>query len=433
MSIRVKFVLLCLASIAALGFVLASVTYFSVRNVEERMMRQAKLLAKNQAEEIKTPILEIIRNKEEIDIEQALKNFLHENKSAMGENQNILSIKIRTGSGEDYTEYKFSRSGDTLEITQNGNSEDSVKIDLFHNESEQGEIELQMSRGEILSQIETYGSNIRNHSLVLTMALFILMVLTFLFLWNLFQHYIELVQEKEKQQNMAYVGTLAAGLAHEIRNPLNAMNLNLEMIREEIVDPRDDSKEKNLEMVQLLQDESRQLNHTLTNFLNFALPKHSHMEPCDLSEILNDTLALIQPQLRQNEVKLETEMPRSIIIEGNPESLRQVFLNLLLNAIQAMEKQNVEKQLKLLVKAEPPKCRLLVRDSGPGIPEKNLEKVFEAFFTTKPAGSGFGLAIAKRIISDHKGSIHILESTAQGTAFEIVLPLDANISRSKPD
>ena len=224
---------------------------------------------------------------------------------------------------------------------------------------------------------------------------------------------------------MAYVGTLASGLAHEIRNPLNAMNVNLAVINEEIEEQPSETAKRRKGVIESLQRQISQLNTTLTNFLRFALPAKIQIAKINLIELLRDTLALLEPEMRQKGIRYELQAPETCDLPADPNALRQVFMNVLLNAIQALTRG--EKHIDINVDVHDRLCRVAIADTGEGIPEEQLESIFEVFHSTKPGGSGFGLAIARRIVSDHGGRIWAENVDGSGARIVIELPLKSAV------
>jgi signal transduction histidine kinase len=225
---------------------------------------------------------------------------------------------------------------------------------------------------------------------------------------------------KDKQimqaEKMAAIGELAAGIAHEIRNPLGIITGSAETLRK-----RGEKKIRE-EMVSYILEESGRINGLISSFLDFARPKEPKLESCDLREVLEKTLLLISPQAHTLGVEIKKEIPEQPLwISIDPDQMRQAFTNLGVNALEAMPQGGV---LRVAV-IENARGRVLVRfsDTGKGVPKEVRTKVFDPFFTTKEGGTGLGLSIAHRIITQHGGDILLEEVGKGGSTFTITLPL----------
>jgi len=225
---------------------------------------------------------------------------------------------------------------------------------------------------------------------------------------------------KDKQimqaEKMAAIGELAAGIAHEIRNPLGIITGSAETVRK-----HGDPKIRD-EMTNYILEESKRINGLISTFLDFAKPKEPRLVSCDLREVLEKTLFLLSPQARTLGVAIDREIPLNPLwVLIDPDQIRQAFMNLGVNALEAMPNGGI---LRIAV-SENGKDKVFVRfsDTGKGIPKEMQTKVFDPFFTTKEGGTGLGLSIAHRIITQHGGSITLEEGEDKGSTFMIVLPL----------
>jgi len=215
---------------------------------------------------------------------------------------------------------------------------------------------------------------------------------------------------------LAAIGTLAAGVAHEIRNPLGIMKTSSDMIKRSCREG-----EQNYELAGFLIEEVDRLNRVVTRLLNFAKPSKPNIEPCEINGIMDRALALVGPQHRLQDLEVVREythdLPR---VPGDREQLCQVFLNLIINAVQAMPKSG---RLTLATGTEEGEAVWAgVTDTGEGIDERIVDSIFDPFFTTKDDGSGLGLAIAYRIVESHGGRLEVKSNPGKGTAFTVMLP-----------
>ena len=217
-------------------------------------------------------------------------------------------------------------------------------------------------------------------------------------------------------EKMAAIGELAAGIAHEIRNPLAIITGSAETARK-----HGDQRIRN-EMTNYILEESKRINGLISTFLDFARPKEPELVICDLREVLEKTLLLLSPKAKTLGVEIKKDVPQEPLrVLIDPDQIRQAFMNLGVNALEAMPNGGV---LRVAV-MENARGRVVVRfsDTGKGIPKEMRTKIFDPFFTTKESGTGLGLSIAHRIINQHGGNITLEEGEEKGSTFTIVLPL----------
>ena len=227
--------------------------------------------------------------------------------------------------------------------------------------------------------------------------------------------------EAQITDQLAYLGTLASGLAHEIRNPLNAINLNLQMIEEEV------APDANSELATLLRgtkQEMGRLARLATNFLTYAKPISLKKERLSVSEILDHIALLVSRECQQNGVRLVLEnSSQPVEVIADRDLLKQAILNLLVNAQEAViEKGTGERVIRLGAAKEVDEVRIWVRDSGPGIRPEDAKSLFKLFYSSKRGGTGLGLPIAQKIVETHNGKIDWANQEDGGVEFIIRLP-----------
>lgn len=228
----------------------------------------------------------------------------------------------------------------------------------------------------------------------------------------------DLERRSRLSQKLAAVGTLSAGLAHEIRNPLNAASLQLQLLERRV--KRIDDHEKLLEPVHVVVDEIARLARLVDDFLRFARPADLRARPLDVVALVKGLADLERPAAAQAGATLAFQSKvESLHIEGDPERLRQVFLNLIRNAVEAVSDGGT---VTVDVGADGDGVRVSVLDDGPGIEEEHLSRIFEPFFSTKEGGTGLGMAICHSAISLHGGDIEIHLPGAGGTEVRVTLP-----------
>jgi two-component system NtrC family sensor kinase len=224
-----------------------------------------------------------------------------------------------------------------------------------------------------------------------------------------------------QSRKMAAVGTLTSGIAHELNNPLN----NIGITTEALIESFDDySTEKKLNMLRQIYTQVERAGSTVRNLLDFTRKETPAFTPVSPAEILEFTLKLIDNELALNGVEKKIDIKQGLPqVMGNPRNLQQVFLNLILNSIQAMPDGGT---IKVSTSVEGDQyVRVDVSDTGVGIPKENLDKIFDPFFTTKDPGlgTGLGLSVSYGIIEKHKGRITVESEVGKGTTFSVLLPV----------
>jgi signal transduction histidine kinase len=213
---------------------------------------------------------------------------------------------------------------------------------------------------------------------------------------------------------------LALGLAHEIRNPLNAAVLELHLLGRAIGRIEDASVQPAMQRrVEIVVSEIRRLERLLTEFLELARPRAPQREPVELYRVVSDVLDLEAEAMARSNVLLERELEPGASVLVDIEKLKQVVLNLVVNALDAMPDGG---RLTARVFAEGPDAVLSLTDTGKGVDAKILSEVFDPFFTTKPAGTGLGLAIVRKLTEQHGGTVALSPAAGQGTTATVRLP-----------
>ena len=220
-----------------------------------------------------------------------------------------------------------------------------------------------------------------------------------------------------RSEKLAALGQLAAGIAHEIRNPLTSINILIHSMTENL--PSGDSHKEDLKVIE---EEIHRMNEILDQFLRFAKPATPLLEKADVSSIFEETLQLLRPHIEKQIIVVEKEFQSLPIILMDREQMKQVFLNLLLNAIQAMPGGG-HLTLRGQNSGDGQWIHISIQDSGIGISSENINKLFDPFFSTKEGGIGLGLSITHRIIDQHHGKIEVESAPGKGTLFTIWLPI----------
>lgn len=221
-------------------------------------------------------------------------------------------------------------------------------------------------------------------------------------------------------ERLAALGKITAGVAHEVKNPLNSMRLWLENLKESLPADQDPAAQQ---AVQVLDKEIDRLDAVVKRFLDFTRPVEVKLESTNLKELLSEVMSVAKPQLGKAGVTLQESFGDGIPeVWADRDLLKQAVLNLVLNAVEAMPNGG---ELRLVLKRRGELAEISVSDTGKGIPPENQQKIFQLFFTTRPGGSGIGLATTFRIVQLHNGSIDFQSEAGRGTTFRIELPLAA--------
>ncbi len=229
-----------------------------------------------------------------------------------------------------------------------------------------------------------------------------------------------LKKEIERNKRLAAIGNLAAGVAHEIRNPLSAIKGFAVYFRDRY---EYGSNDKNI--AQLMIDETDRLNRVVTHLLELSRPVNITGLKIDPAEMINDTLKLVESPAADKHIAIETHFPDAgLFIRADRDGMYQVLLNLYLNAIESMsEAGSGIMTVSVLERRNRRQIEIRVKDTGPGIREEDAAHVFDPYFTTRPAGTGLGLSVAHNIVSAHKGLIRFTSEPGEGSTVSVFLPL----------
>lgn len=225
----------------------------------------------------------------------------------------------------------------------------------------------------------------------------------------------KLEAEMKQKEKWAAIGELSSNIAHEIRNPLASLKGSIEMLKEGAMP--DNYKER---LMEIALKEMERLNRIVTDFLTYSRPSPPNLQKIDLHMLLDETLDLLENVHQgSGDLSIGRDYSDRLDVYADPQKLRQVFWNLCINAVEAMPDKG---ELAVSARKDGDSVQIRFTDSGSGIDEKSLDKIFYPFFTTKEQGTGLGLAIAYRIVEEHDGSIKVSSKPGFGTTFEVILP-----------
>jgi two-component system sensor histidine kinase HydH len=236
--------------------------------------------------------------------------------------------------------------------------------------------------------------------------------------------------DEHLKDRLAFMGSLASGLAHEIKNPLSTMTITLGLLREDFEDAETTRDQRTLRKIQLLDLEVTRLEHIVQDFLSFAGGHAVRPQLVDVNGWLSELLDFFEPSCAEGDVRLERILGEGLPeILADPELLKQAILNLLANALQAMPEGGF---LTVRTWFRGDRVRIDVRDTGVGIPRDELSRMWQVYYSTKDTGSGLGLPTVRRIIAEHGGDVNVESRPGHGTTFSILLPLPRALGSEEP-
>jgi two-component system sensor histidine kinase HydH len=225
-----------------------------------------------------------------------------------------------------------------------------------------------------------------------------------------------LEDQLNQAERLAALGEMVAGVSHEIKSPLGIIRSTAELLAEQ-----SEHSHARKKLSSIIIEESGRLNDIVTDFLDFARPQVPYPQDCSLSEVIERNVTFLRPELDKKGVMVNNGdlSGRSYTIEADPGLLHRAFLNIFINSIQAMEDGG---NITIRIEEQKENYRVEIQDTGIGIRDENLKKIFSPFFTTKEKGSGLGLSIVKNIIEGHKGKVWIESEEGVGTKVFLTLP-----------
>lgn len=230
----------------------------------------------------------------------------------------------------------------------------------------------------------------------------------------------EMEQRVREHDRLAAIGRITASLSHEIRNPLSAIKMNLQLLK------RNSQLTENAQVhIDISVEEMMRLEGILSEVLDFAKPLYPRLSQCHINEILEDCVHLLRTKCEQKSLTILSSFDSAIpCIQADTKKLSQAFLNLVLNAFEASEEGgSLRVSSHCLLDAETPLLQVTIEDEGSGISPEDLDDLFKPFFTTKPQGTGLGLTNVKRIVDMHKGWIDVTNRKDGGASFHVNLPI----------
>lgn len=230
----------------------------------------------------------------------------------------------------------------------------------------------------------------------------------------------EIELEHMKKEKYLYIGRVAAGVAHEIKNPLNAIGMIVQRFKREFKVTEDE--EEYITLLEIVISEVSRVNSIVERFLKFARPQELNMSHVELFGLLKEIITLLTPQIRKKGLTVKEQLTENLYCNVDADQFKQSIINIILNGIEATEEGYIE----ICSEKKENRIYIKVKDTGCGISEENKNKIFELYFTTRPEGNGIGLCVAQKIIEQHGGIIELNSAPGKGTEFTIILPEDNN-------
>jgi signal transduction histidine kinase len=236
-------------------------------------------------------------------------------------------------------------------------------------------------------------------------------------------HMRELEGRLHQAEQSAVVGRLASAIAHEIRNPLNYINLTLDHLRTAFAPDEQKKRETFERLAQQLKVEVARINTRISEFLNYSRPSPLELRPLDLRAEAEDALRTVEVKAQESGIETRVEQAGEVpLVMGDADALRSVFTNLIINGMQAIDGDGGNLTIRISAENSGHTAQIEITDTGRGIEPDDISKVFEPYFSTKDTGTGLGLAIVKKAVDDHGGTISVKSKPGTGTTFTITIP-----------
>ena len=248
------------------------------------------------------------------------------------------------------------------------------------------------------------------------------------------EHYIDIITKDvsvdkqneaklRRSESLASMTTMAAGIAHEIKNPLAAMQIHLQLLQKAFQKKGSLNLNDAERYLSVLEEEISHLNGIAVDFLFAVKPMNIHLRRQDINSVCQDLIEFISPELEENEIELDAKLSEFLPkLELDPNYLKQAFLNIIKNAIDAMKGCPL-KRLTIATKLDGNFVSVIISDTGKGIEQEKVSKIFEPYFTTKDTGTGLGLTVVYKVVKEHRGDISVSSVENKGTTFVIQLPV----------
>ena len=284
-----------------------------------------------------------------------------------------------------------------------------------------GQLEIGISATELSRRIEVLRTDLIRQATLIGVATMLLLLSAYAVVWTVLRRSQRLEVQAAEAKRLAYLGTLASGLAHEIRNPLNSLNLNMQMLEEEIDEHGSAPTGKRL--LAITRSELSRLERLVSDFLAYAKPRPLELEEVPAVRPLERVREVLSGEIQKRQVQIELEdRSGGARVRIDPAQMNQLLLNLAQNAFNAAEEAGRRPWLRLSAYRQGPAVCLELNDNGIGMTAAEQEKIFDLFYSTRKGGTGLGLAIAQRIAAAHGGRLGVRSTKGVGTTVTIELP-----------
>jgi signal transduction histidine kinase len=278
-----------------------------------------------------------------------------------------------------------------------------------------------ISGPELARRVEVLRGTLVRQATVIGLVTLALLTSAYVIIWQLLRRAARLEAQSKEAERLAYIGTLASGLAHEIRNPLNSLNLNMQMLEEEIREYG--GAPTGGRLLSITRSEISRLERLVTDFLAYAKPRPLELEDVPPARLLDRVTAVLAGEIQRRGAKVEIEdRTGGARVRVDPGQLNQLLLNLAQNALNATEESGRPPVLRFLTYRHGADVVLELVDNGIGIPAGEEQRIFDLFYSTRKGGTGLGLAIVDRIAQTHGGRITVKSSPGVGTSVALALP-----------
>lgn len=285
-----------------------------------------------------------------------------------------------------------------------------------------GELTIGISAPELARRIEVLRHELIRQAAFIAVVSVLLLLTAYGGIWLLLRRARRLELQTAEAERMAYIGTLASGLAHEIRNPLNSLNLNMQMLEEELLENRG-AAPTGKRLLSITRSEISRLERLATDFLAYAKPRPLELEEVPALRLLERVPQILEGDIRKRRAQVTVEdRSQGARVRVDPGQINQLLLNLVQNALAATEEACRTPVVKLTAARQGPWVRFDVEDNGAGIAAEEREKIFDLFYSTRRGGTGLGLSIVDRIARTHGGRISVESTPGQGTVMTLELP-----------
>lgn len=279
-----------------------------------------------------------------------------------------------------------------------------------------------ISRVELEERLQVLRAELIRQSGWIAMLTVVLFVAAYILVWRLVRRTQRLEEKAKEAERLAYVGTLASGLAHEIRSPLNSLQLNMQMLEEEVSETGTISGGRRL--MAITRSEIERLEGLVTDFLSYARPRRLDPQEVEAVALLERTVEVLGSQIESQGAEVQViDRAAGLRVRVDLAQMTQLLLNLTQNALEATQGTGRPARISLEARREGDELVLSIRDSGRGMTAEEQARMFEVFYSGRKGGTGLGLAIVERIARNHDGRIQVSSAPGEGTSVELRLPL----------